>query len=80
MEEEGDLELLIALVVDLEALVRPLIFILLYLRVTNVEDLFTPMYFVRHNFMVLMGFSGALVCLVAHFNKTFQTTVVLKMS
>lgn len=44
----------------------------------NVEDLSTPMYFVRHDSVVLTGFSGALGCLVALSTKTSETNACEK--
>lgn len=58
-----------------------MIFILLLLQLThgsNVKDLSAPMYFVRHNSMVLMEFSGALGCLASLSTKTFQTNACEK--
>lgn len=56
-------------------------FILILLQPTNdsnVSDLSTPMYFVRHNSLVLMGFSGATGCLAALSFKAFQANACEK--
>lgn len=45
---------------------------------THVRDLSTPMYFVRHNSLVLMGFSGATGYLAALSIKVFQASACEK--